>query len=68
MARRVDYDKKIEDVKKKIIDKESQLKALKKQLKELELAKGQDDMKELNAYIQECNMTPAEILEMLKNK
>lgn len=68
MARRVDYDKKIEDIKKKITDKENQLKALKKRLKELETAKGQDDMKELNAYIQECNMTPAEILEMLKNK
>lgn len=68
MARRADYDKKIEAVKKKIEDKESQLKALRKQLKDLEAAKGQDDMKELNAYIQECNMTPAEILEMLKNK
>lgn len=68
MARAKDYDKKIEELKQKIEAKQDQLKALKKQLNDLENAAAQSKMQDIAALIESKGLNPADVLNVLNER
>ncbi len=68
MARQKNYDQKIAALKEKIAAKTEQLKAMKKDLAELESAAAQSKIQEIAALIDEKNIDPAEALKALQER
>ena len=68
MARVKDYDKKIADLKQKIEAKQDQLKALKKQLNDIESAAAQSKMEDIAAFIVTKDLNPADVLNVLQER
>ncbi|WP_029542132.1 hypothetical protein [Selenomonas sp. AB3002] len=66
MARVVNYEQKIEDIKAKIEKKTEELKNLKADLAKLEDAKTKTDFKVLNEYLAGKGIAPDEALGKLK--
>lgn len=66
MARVVNYDQKIQDIKAKIEKKSEELKNLKADLAKLEDAKTKVDFKVLNEYLANKGIAPDEALGKLK--
>ncbi len=66
MARKVNYDEKIEALKKKIAKKEEELKSLKATLAEWKTKKAKGDYAELVEYMQTNKITAADVLAQIK--
>ncbi|RGS72665.1 protein kinase [Mitsuokella sp. AF21-1AC] len=67
MARKADYDSKIQALEEKIAKKQDEVKKLKAQLAEVKEKKAKEDYQELTAYMEENNLTAAEVLAVIKN-
>lgn len=68
MARQANYEQKIEALKGKIETKQEQLKALKKQLADLESAQAQSKMQDIASLIEEKGLNPADVLAVLNER
>ena len=68
MAREMDYTKKIEALREKVEKKTEQLKALRNELKELEEAAAQQNMRDIASFIQDKKLDPAEVLKTLNER
>lgn len=68
MARLANYDKKIELIQNKIDGKAHQLKDLKEELKQLRGARDKEYMQEVTKFMQDRNISAAEVLATLKEK
>ena len=66
MARKANYEEKINAIEAKIEKKHNEIKALKSQLSELKAKKAEDDYKELAEYMQANNLTAEEVLASIK--
>lgn len=66
MARKANYEEKITAIEAKIEKKQSEIKALKKQMDELKSKKAQDDFKELTEYMTANNLSAGEVLASIK--
>ena len=66
MARKANYDEKINAIEAKIAKKQEEVKALKAQLTELKSKKAQDDFKELTEYMTANNLSASEVLASIK--
>ena len=66
MARKANYEEKINAIEKKIEKKHNEIKALKTQLSELKAKKAEGDYKELTEYMQANNLTAEEVLASIK--
>lgn len=66
MARKANYEEKINALEAKIEKKKDDLKKLKATLDEFKAKKAADDYKELTAYMQDNNLTPEEVLASIK--
>lgn len=67
MARKADYDSKIQTLEEKIAKKQDEVKKLKAQLAEVKEKKAKEDYQELTTYMEENNLTAAEVLAVIKN-
>lgn len=67
MARKADYDSKIQVLEEKIAKKQDEVKKLKAQLAEVKEKKAKEDYQELTTYMEENNLTAAEVLAVIKN-
>ncbi|RHM54242.1 protein kinase [Mitsuokella sp. AF33-22] len=67
MARKADYDSKIQALEEKIAKKQDEVKKLKAQLAEVKEKKAKEDYQELTTYMEENNLTAAEVLAVIKN-
>lgn len=66
MARKANYEEKITAIEAKIEKKQSEIKALKKQMDELKSKKAQDDFKELTEYMMANHLSAGEVLASIK--
>lgn len=66
MARKANYEEKISAIEAKIAKKQSEIKALKKQVDELKSKKASDDYKALTEYMLANNLTAEEVLASIK--
>jgi len=66
MARKANYDEKINAIEAKITKKQEELKSLKAQLNDLKAKKAQEDYKELTEYMTANNLTASEVLASIK--
>ena len=66
MARKANYEEKINAIEAKIAKKQEELKSLKAQLSEIKAKKAQDDYKELTEYMQNNNLSASEVLASIK--
>ena len=62
MARKANYEEKINAIEEKISKKQDEIKALKAQLSEIKAKKAQDDYKVLTEYMTANNLSAAEVL------
>ncbi|MBP3780287.1 MAG: protein kinase [Selenomonas sp.] len=62
MARKANYEEKINAIEEKIAKKQEEIKVLKAQLNEIKAKKAQDDYKELTEYMSANNLSAAEVL------
>ena len=62
MARKANYEEKINAIEEKISKKQDEIKGLKAQLSEIKAKKAQDDYKELTEYMTANNLSAAEVL------
>ena len=67
MARKANYDEKINAIEAKIAKKQEEVKALKAQLAELKSKKAQDDFKELTEYMTANNLNASDVLASIRN-
>ncbi|BAL83219.1 hypothetical protein SELR_15110 [Selenomonas ruminantium subsp. lactilytica TAM6421] len=67
MARKANYDEKINAIEAKIAKKQEEVKALKAQLTELKSKKAQDDFKELTEYMTANNLNASDVLASIRN-
>lgn len=68
MARQANYEQRIEALKGKIETKQEQLKALKKQLADLESAQAQSKMQDIASLIESKGLNPADVLAVLNER
>ncbi|SHL01550.1 hypothetical protein SAMN05216582_13220 [Selenomonas ruminantium] len=66
MARKANYEEKINAIEVKIAKKQEEVKALKAQLAELKSKKAQDDFKELTEYMTANNLNASDVLASIK--
>jgi Skp family chaperone for outer membrane proteins len=66
MARKANYEEKINAIEAKIAKKQEELKSLKAQLSEIKAKKAQDDYKELTEYMQNNNLSASDVLASIK--
>ncbi|MGO5130095.1 protein kinase [Mitsuokella jalaludinii] len=66
MARKTDYDGKIQALEAKIAKKQEEVKKLKAELAAVKEKKAKEDYQELTAYMEENNLTAAEVLAAIK--
>ena len=66
MARKANYEEKINAIEAKIAKKQEELKSLKAQLNEINAKKAQDDYKELTEYMQNNNLSASDVLASIK--
>ena len=66
MARKANYEEKINAIEAKIAKKQEELKSLKAQLNEIKAKKAQDDYKELTEYMQNNNLSASVVLASIK--
>ncbi|MBE6092050.1 protein kinase [Selenomonas ruminantium] len=66
MARKANYEEKINAIEAKIAKKQEELKSLKAQLNEIKAKKAQDDYKELTEYMQNNNLSASDVLASIK--
>ena len=66
MARKANYEEKINAIEAKIAKKQEELKSLKAQLSEIKAKKAQDDYKELTEYMQNDNLSASDVLASIK--
>jgi Skp family chaperone for outer membrane proteins len=66
MARKANYEEKINAIEEKISKKQDEIKALKAQLSEIKAKKAQDDYKELTEYMQNNNLSASDVLASIK--
>jgi Skp family chaperone for outer membrane proteins len=66
MARKANYEEKINAIEAKIAKKQEELKSLKVQLNEIKAKKAQDDYKELTEYMQNNNLSASDVLASIK--
>jgi len=66
MARKANYEEKINAIEAKIAKKQEELKSLKAQLGEIKAKKAQDDYKELTEYMQNNNLSASDVLASIK--
>ena len=66
MARKANYEEKINAIEAKIAKKQEELKSLKAQLSEIKAKKAQDDYKELTEYMQNNNLCASDVLASIK--
>ena len=66
MARKANYEEKINAIEAKIAKKQEELKSLKAQLNEIKAKKAQDDYKELTEYMQNNNLSASYVLASIK--
>jgi uncharacterized membrane protein YgaE (UPF0421/DUF939 family) len=66
MARKANYDVKIEALQAKIEKKQNEIKALKEELMIAKTKKSQGSYKELIAYMEEKNMSAEDVLAMIQ--
>ena len=62
MARKANYEEKINAIEEKIAKKQDEIKALKAQLSDIKAKKAQEDYKELTEYMTANNLSAAEVL------
>ncbi len=62
MARKANYEEKINAIEEKIAKKQDEIKALKAQLSEIKAKKAQEDYKELTEYMTANNLSAADVL------
>lgn len=67
MARKANYEEKINAIEVKIAKKQEEVKALKKQLDDLKSKKAQDDFKELTEYMTANNLNASDVLASIRN-
>ena len=67
MARKANYEEKINAIEAKISKKQEEVKALKAQLAELKSKKAQDDFKELTEYMTANNLNASDVLASIRN-
>lgn len=67
MARKANYDEKINAIEAKIAKKQEELKALKGQLSELKAKKANEDYKELTEYMEANNLSASDVLASIKH-
>ena len=67
MARKADYDSKIQALEEKIAKKQDEVKKLKAQLAEVKEKKAKEDYQELTTYLEENNLPAAAVLAVIKN-
>ncbi|SDP13246.1 protein kinase [Selenomonas ruminantium] len=67
MARKANYEEKINAIEAKIAKKQEEVKALKKQLDDLKSKKAQDDFKELTEYMTANNLNASDVLASIRN-
>ena len=67
MARKANYEEKINAIEVKIAKKQEEVKALKAQLTELKSKKAQDDFKELTEYMTANNLNASDVLASIRN-
>ena len=66
MARKANYEEKINAIEAKIAKKQEELKSLKAQLNEIKAKEAQDDYKELTEYMQNNNLSASDVLASIK--
>ena len=66
MARKANYEEKINAIEAKIAKKQEELQSLKAQLSEIKAKKAQDDYKELTEYMQNNNLSASDVLASIK--
>ena len=66
MARKANYEEKINAIEAKIAKKQEELKSLKAQLNEIKAKKAQDDYKELTEYMQNNNLSASDVFASIK--
>ncbi len=66
MARKANYEDKINAIETKIAKKQDEIKALKAQLADLKSKKAQDDFKELTEYMTANNLNASDVLASIK--
>ena len=66
MARKANYEEKINAIEAKIAKKQEELKSLKAQLNEIKAKKAQDGYKELTEYMQNNNLSASDVLASIK--
>ncbi|MDY4475365.1 protein kinase [Mitsuokella sp.] len=66
MARKTDYDGKIQALEAKIAKKQEEVKKLKAELAAVKEKKAKEDYQELTAYMEENNLTAADVLAAIK--
>ena len=66
MARKANYDEKINSLEAKIEKKQAEIKALKAKVSELKAKKAEGDYKELTEYMVNNNLSAAEVLACIK--
>ena len=67
MARKANYEEKINAIEAKIAKKQEELKSLKAQLSEIKAKKAQDDYKELTEYMQNNNLSASDVLASIRH-
>ena len=67
MARKANYEEKINAIEAKIAKKQEELKSLKAQLGEIKAKKAQDDYKELTEYMQNNNLSASDVLASIRH-
>lgn len=67
MAKKVNYEEKINALEAKIEKKQSEIKALKAQVSELKAKKAKSDYQELTEYMMANNLTAEEVLACIKD-
>ncbi len=68
MARKVDYEAKIEMVKSKIENHQEAIKKLKAQLNELEELKSENDYKDLLTYMKDNSLSAADVISSIQSQ
>lgn len=67
MARKANYEEKINAIEEKIAKKQEEIKVLKAQLNEIKAKKAQDDYKELTEYMQNNNLSASDVLASIRH-